>query len=411
MNKTLFFLLIFFVQITQAQNKTDSIPKNYNFVLYDGSDLFSMHQFNQNYLSGYRIFSRTLDKVVPKKKINTIVKSLFVGFIGMPLTHEEGHRSVLTHKGIGSISQPFFNNKGAAYVKGVTNKTLLNLRNNDLPTYIHLHTAGLESDYMLTNKMENLLAFQEESYQMIREEYILRKLSSALYNLTTFIPSMSPKLEEETDELERDIVGHDIWGMTRHLHRPDMEFYRYTNIDDLTAIELKYAKKLAWRSFTNLFSPMLLGKTNFILSNNLKGNFALGHSLAPFGDFFEQNVWLLHKDKYKVGIYLREYMNKENAFLGGGATLHNFIIHKKWSTTVGLDLWKQPKALSFLTDVSSFGGNASVKVKYHFLEKNASLIKDLGLFTDIYYKTDGFLPEYASLDKDFGLRIGFSFSY
>ena len=54
----------------------------------------------------------------------------------MPLTHEEGHRSILTVNYVGSISQPFFNESGAAYVNGVTDQTLMDLRDNDLPTYI-----------------------------------------------------------------------------------------------------------------------------------------------------------------------------------------------------------------------------------------------------------------------------------
>lgn len=36
------------------------------------------------------------------------------------------------------------------------------------------------------------------------------------------------------NELERDIVGHDIWGMIRHIHRPNMEFHRYTTWNELT---------------------------------------------------------------------------------------------------------------------------------------------------------------------------------
>ena len=155
----------------------------------------------------------------------------------MPLTHEEGHRSILTHKNIGSISQPFFNSKGAAYVKGVTDETLLNLRDTDFPTYIRLHTAGLESDNMLANEMENLLVFEEDSFNILKEEYLLRKLSAIGYHLYTFLPKMMPNIKEDENDLENDIVGHDIWGMVRHLHRPEMEFHRYTQFKDLTTVE------------------------------------------------------------------------------------------------------------------------------------------------------------------------------
>ena len=403
----LVFILFFSLQL-QSQEIT---KKNYKLKLYDGSDLFTMNQFSQNYLTSYRVFSRELDNSINNKKINLGIKLLATYFIGMPLTHEEGHRSVLTHNGIGSISQPFFSSKGAAYVKGVKDNTLKNLRDIKLPTYIHLHTAGLESDYMLTNNMENLLAFELESYDVIREEYITRKLSSILYNITTFIPSLSPKLEEEDNELEKDIVGHDIWGMVRHLHRPEMAFYRYTNFDDLTAVEQQYAKKLAWRSFTNLLSPILIGKSNFKLSNNIKGNFAIGHSLAPFGDYFDQRFFFIVNNKFKISSYLRENMNKNNTFFAGGFGLYDYKITSKINISSSIDLWNQPENLNFITDLQKFGIATNLSLNYIFFQSNSKTIKNMSIYSDISYKTEGFLPEQPSLDEDFRVGFGVSFSY
>lgn len=403
--------LFFIASIMNAQNEMDSIQKSYDFVIYDGANSFSMHQFDQNYLSTYRILSRSLDHISSNKHLNSGIKLLFVAFIGMPLTHEEGHRSVLTHKNIGSISQPFFNSKGAAFVKGVTDETLLNLRNTDLPTYIRMHTAGLESDNMLTFEMENLLVFEEDSYNILKEEYVLRKLSTIGYHLYTFLPEMMPDIKESKNELENDIVGHDIWGMIRHLHRPEMEFYRYTQFKDLTNEETKYAKKLAWRSFTNLFTPLIIGKINFNLSDNLKGNFALGHSLSPFGDYFEQNIWLMFKNKYKTSFYFREFMNRESTFFGGGIKLRNYEITNKIKTSIGFDIWKQPEDFSFNTNKGELGINSSIKLNYRLFNNSITFIKKIGLFTDLSYKTKGFLPEYASLDEDFNIRFGLQFCY
>lgn len=406
-------LLILFVLVTSktiSQNKTNSI-KTYEFNVYDGSESFTMYQFNQNYLSSYRIFSRTIDDIFPNKKVGISAKAIFVYLIGMPLTHEEGHRSVLTHKGIGSISQPFFNSKGAAYVKGVTNNTLINLRENDFSNYIRLHTAGLESDQMITSEIENLLFFNEETFDVIKEEYVFRKLSPVLYNLTTFIPSLSPKIKEENDELKSDIVGHDIWGMVRHLHRPEMEFYRYTDFDDLNKEEKRYAKKLAWRSFSNFLNPMFFGKIHFNVNENLKGNASIVHSLAPFGDYFEQNFLVNYKNKLNTSFYIREYMNRNDLFMAGGATLHNVIISNKITSSISFDVWKQPKNLDFNTSLGQLGGNGNIKINYQFSQNNSKILKRAGIYSEIYYKSEGFLPEYASLKDDFGLRFGLSFSY
>lgn len=406
-----FCIFIFLVCNIHSQENDSKIQKTYEFTIYDGSDSSTMNQFSKNYLSSYRIFSKTLDELIPNKKVNMIVKLSSIAIFGMPYTHEEGHRSVLTHKGIGSISQPFFGSNGAAYVKGVKDIELINLRNTDLPNYARLHSAGLESDYMIANRIEELVVFQEESYQILKEEYLLRKFGLMAYNLTNLFPSLSPDIEEETNELKRDIVGHDIWGFVRHLHRPNMPFYRYTDFEDLTNVEKKYSKGLAWKSFSNLLSPMLFGKSNFDVNANLKANFSIGHSLSPFGDYFEQNVYLFYKNKYKVIAYVREYMNKDNTFLASGLKLHNYKLSNKLAASIGLDIWNQPENLSFTTSNNKVGGNIYLKLNHFTFQNNTGFIKGIGLFSEVFYKTEGFLPEYASLENDFGLRIGFSISY
>lgn len=404
----IFFIstLNFYSQITKENNLI-----LYQFVILDQSENYSMYQFNQNYLSSYRIASRMLDDTNLKRKYSESIKLIYSFIIGMPLTHEEGHRSVLTHLGIGSISQPFFNSKGAAYVKGVTDETLKNLRDTDLSDYIRLHTAGLESDYMMQKKSADLLVFEEDNFSVLKAEYFVRKLSPLQYHLTTFIPKMMPDLKEEENELKRDIVGHDIWGMVRHLYRPQMEFYRYTQFDDLTGEEKKYAKKLAFKSFTNLIDPILIGKKNFKINENLKINASLGHSLSPFGDYLDQNFWLFYQDKYKFSGYVREYFNRENTFLSGGISLHHLDISDHFQTSAHLNIWKQPENLSFNASNSFIGAGFDTQLYYKFYYNPTSKIKTVGLFTDIYYKSKGFLPEYSSLEKDFGLRFGFGFSY
>lgn len=370
-----------------------------------------MHQFGQNYLSTYRVFSRTLDDLSKHKTINSLIKFAYVSLIGLPLTHEEGHRSILTSEGIGSVSQPFFNSKGAAYVKGVKDVELKKLRDSNLPNYARLHSAGLESDYALAYKMEGLMAFEEESYEVLQEEYFLRKLGLINYHLTSLIPSLFPDLKEEDNELKRDIVGHDIWGFARHLHRPNMSFFRYTQFGDLTAVEKRYVKNLAYKSFLNLLSPMLFGKVNFDINTNLKGNFSLGHSLSPFGDYFEQNFFLFYKKRYKIAFYLREFMNRYEIFIANGIKLHNYKLSNKIDTSIGLDIWNQPKNLSFIATDNQIGGNIYFKLKYLTFQNRSTCIKGIGLFSELFYKTDGFLPKYESLKEDFGIRLGVFISY
>jgi hypothetical protein len=408
MKKYLKIIVFLIFQITNSQQ--DKL-NSYEYIIYDGIDSSTMFQTNQNYLNSYRLFSRILDSINPGKKFNNSIKAGVTLFLGIPFTHEEGHRSVLTFKKIGSINQPFFNTNGAAYVKGVKDSELMNLRDNDFSYFIRLHTAGLESDYMISKKIEELLIFEEESLENVKFEFIFRKLSLIQYHLTSLIPSLFSGFNEESNELERDIVGHDIFGMVRHLHRPTLNFKRYTNFDELTSTEKRYTKKLAWKSFVNLISPKLFRKNNFNISSDLKANFSIGHSLAPFGDYFEQNVYLFYKKKYKIILYFREFSNKENDFFGGGGKLTNFEINDKITTSLGFDLWSQPKDNSFINNTKQFGGNAYIKINYKTFSNESYFIKNLGVFTEFFYKSNGFLPEYASLNSDFGARIGISFSY
>ncbi len=399
-----YVILISFLLLTikvSSQQET----KQYNFSIYDGPKLFTMQQFNTNYLSSYRLLSRSLNQVSQNIYVKTGAKFIFLAFIGMPLTHEEGHRSILTDQSIGSISQPFFNSKGVAYVKGVTDASLKDLRDNHLTDFIHLHTAGLESDYILAKQEEQMLIFHQENFDVLYEEFILRKISPVNYHLTTLIPGMFPEIKEENNELDRDIVGHDIWGMVRHLFRPDMPFKRYTNFDDLTADEKRYAKKLAYRSFINFASPTLFHIKNFKIAGDVQFNFSLGHSLAPFGDYFEQNFWLIKSELF-FHFYIRQYMNLNNTYWAGGVSLIKFpLFNNKLHVTTNFDFWQQPKDFSFVEnkDFQGFSFQTGLDID---IFKSKKTIKTMGINLQYQYKSKGFLEGIASLDKNNNFRVG-----
>jgi len=78
----------------------------YPFILRDSpARLFTMRQFDEDALSGYRILAdlarRNLDPV-----ISAVVQAVFdIGFF-KTLTHEEAHRSILVGEDIGAVSHP-----------------------------------------------------------------------------------------------------------------------------------------------------------------------------------------------------------------------------------------------------------------------------------------------------------------
>jgi len=383
---------------------------SYSFLFMDSpQQLYTMRQFNENYLSAYRLVVRGLDK-----NINPFYSSLIqvaAGIITMPLTHEEGHRSILTAENIGSISQPYFNSKGAAYVKGVRDTTLIILRDTKLPTYIRLHTAGLESDYMLIGRMENYSAFETDESKRYIIEYAYRKLNHFFYYFSSLFPSLGYDGDEESDELERDIVGHDVYGAIRHLHRPNMEFYRYSKYDDFTNEEKDFVKRVGYRSLLNLLTPFVIGKNNFEITSNLKANFGFGYTMSPFGDFIDENVWLSFNEKLNIHTYFRQFQNRDTWFYGGGVNLVDYPVHDKVVLNMSGHFWQQPKDLDFNTSSSFWGGSGDLMLRYKLFNKSkkdsfAYLSFDIG----ISYKTYGYLPEEHYFDETFSFRFGTTLS-
>jgi len=389
----------------QYSNNYKSI---YSFTLINGGELTTMKQINENYLSANRILCRLIDD--DEAKVDDILKFM-TSFLGLIITHEEGHRSVLTNLEIGSISQPFSIFEGVAYVKGVTDETLINLRQNNFHDYIRLHTAGLESDYMVTNKIESLIALELDDYKNLRTDYLVHKLSQIGYFISVFVPKTSPNLKEEDSELERDIVGHDVFGAIRHLYRPNMEFYRYTNFDDLTKKERKFATKISLLSFLNLANPIVFGKTNFKVNERLKMNAGVGYTLSPFGGFIDENIWLIINDNIKIHSYFRQFHNENDWFLGGGCNLINYsMFQDKLILNGGIDLWSQPKNLSFTEGEGDFGYGINMNLGYKIYDTKNNK-QSIYLNGGLSYKEAGFIPEYASLDGNTKFNFGLSLAW
>jgi len=409
MKKTVLICITFlFASHGFTQDSVIQEPTYYPLILMDSpARLFTMKQVNQNYISLYRFGSEKLHSHLKSDKIADLIEITLAGLLYMPLTHEEGHRSILTAKNIGSISQPYINSKGAAYVVGVTDSTLKNLRDTDLPTYIRLHTAGLESDYMLTKRVEQIAAFEMDEKLHYKWEYLVRKFSIMQY-FAFGLFKLDINLDEESNELERDIVGHDIYGAAKHLHRPVENFYRYTDYSDLTIEEKKFLKRTAYRSFFNLANPLILGMNNFKLNDNLKINANMGYALAPFGDFIDQTFLLKFKNKLNISFYLREYQNKENWFISSGIGIYNFEISPAFLTDVEVHFWHQPEQLDFNTAKSKPGGAIDFTLKYKTTRSTTSNLQAFSFDAGFTFKTAGFLPEEMYLEKHLGFQIGAS---
>lgn len=376
---------------------------SYSFIIQDSPvGLTTMRQSNQNYLSLYRLLSNELYKLV-KPKTGLYIQTIAELFL-YPLTHEEGHRSILTSKGIGAISQPLYNFQGIAYVNGVRDAELQNLRDNNLPDYIRLHTAGIESDYMLAVAAEKNILFNSDSKRNLFIEVYFRKLLTMAYYTGSLFPSLSPNIKENSNELLNDIVGHDVYGAIKNLHRPNDRFYRYTNYNDLTREELRYLKRVGYRALINIATPVLFKQLTVLNKPDLKLSLSAGYTMSPFGDFIDENIYLLLKNDYKIHAYLRQFENRQTWFPAGGVSLTDLRLSSRFTTTFAAHAWTQPENMDFNTTKPVFGGAADVLLKYKVLNLNTG--NSISLNVGLICKTKGFLPEEVIMNKHWGIRMG-----
>jgi hypothetical protein len=393
--------------VAQDEPGPDRWDRNYPFIILDSPvGQLTMRQVDQDYLSGYRLFASLTNKSF-KPAVSYLIQGAACLFLFKTMTHEEGHRAILRGEDIDSGTRPFLFEKRGGYVDGVTDQTLQNMRDMKFPTFVRLHTAGFESDYMLATREETLLAFEEESYRNLMVEYLFRKAAPIIY-FTEGLFKRNTDGPEEANELERDIVGNDLYGVIRHLFRPTMEFQRYTRYEDLTSDEHRYLQRVQWRTFLNLANANVIGIRNFRLTNELKGNLGLGHSMGPFGDYIDEKIWLACRQKLKVSAYLREFENRDHWFFGAGAGVLGYPLTRRLSASAMVHYWNQPLDLSFASPVGKSGGAVDVSGSYKLLINRKSYLKYLSLDIGLICKTAGFLPEETALGATVGPRLGLS---
>jgi len=385
----------------------DSIKdKEISFIIQDTpSAHYSMRQSNENCLSLYRFAINEINNSF-SNKYGTLAQLLLQSIFFLPLTHEEGHRSILTNADIGSISRPYFNKNLAAYVTGVTDQTLIDLRNNNLPVAVRVYTGGLESDFTLLLRENSLINFGQESMKVLWIEYFVRKFSLVSYYSLGLL-KYNVNLKQESNELNRDIAGMDVYGAIRALYNPTMNFKRYIDYNDLLEPERQFVKRVGWRSLINLIDPTLFMGKSIKINNKTSLNFNLGYSMSPFGDFIDEHFWL-KTNKLKTHFYFRQFQNKTNWFPAFGVDINDIRPFKNSYLEAAVHGWQQPTNLSFLETTGTFGGAIDLLFKYRFAILKKSSFSGISLNMGLIAKTKGFLPEEVEMNQHLGIRFGTS---
>ena len=388
MKKLFILLFLFFISFVFATENKNSKP--YSFSVFDGSlDSFTMRQMDINYLTTSRLVNRSVEEIFEDKTFLKIKLSDWINYtwpmFTYAVTHEEGHRSILTAQKIGSISQSFFNIHGAAYVKGVADDTLINLRNTDKVNFIRMYTAGIESDYMMSKRGEMAAAFETDSFSILYPDFMFRRMMILGYLCSGIVYDGAEQfggvykwitepmnLKEEENELERDICGFDIFGAAKALFENDYSFHRYVQWSDLTSQEKEFLiKRVGYRSYLNLLSLFLFIEENcyFKFRNTV------------FGDL-------------DFSFYAKQYQNYKNWYSSFGLGIVDFSPIDWFSISSEAHIWWQPEKLDFYAGKSFFGGAFELTLKAYLINSGwQSMLHKIGFKTSFLVKSKGFMPE------------------
>ena len=403
---------------------------DYDFNIFNGTmDFATMEQMDLDYQSSTRILNRFIFNSIGDvelwgwfKPADLIIWSY--PSLSMAITHEEGHRSILTAKSIGSISQPVFNGHGAAYVKGVTDATLSNLRVTDKPSFIRMYTAGIESDYVNVRRDEEVSFMYGDEYRGLWPDLAIRVLSISNYycipalfydkydlDIDNFLFNYSVSslsLTEEENELERDICGLDVFGAVHYLFNDSSDFKRYVQWSDFSKGEKDFLiDRVLMKSYINFVNPSLFGFSSFHIGEDVKLNGSMGYTMCPFGDFIDENVYFAYKD-FNFVLYTREFENLNNWSMGFGLKFLDYKPVNWLKLSAEGHFWMQPENLDFYTDKMVPGGAGKVIVTFMLPEVEQ---KSIGFNLSLLFKGKGYLPEIESHDQLWRFTTGVTLRY
>jgi hypothetical protein len=219
--------------------------------------------------------------------------------------------------------------------------------------------------------------------------------------------------KEGPDELKRDFTGFDCVSYVYDLFRPD-EVYeargphpsgegiaRYRSRDDLTATEKDYLHRMAIYSWVNLVDPFWFPFSGWQWGDKVWAA-SLRHHLTPFGQSFEQNVFLKTADSREGGqvFIARQYSNQKKTLPGFEWQCFSC---QSWSGGRSLDLrsaiWWQPESLLYRSSRWQAGGYLALQWKQKF-HGNAVA------FAELMSKSRGWMADETSLAPATHLRLG-----
>ena len=282
------------------------------------------------------------------------------------------------------------------------------VRNPTRHEEIIVSVGGMEANTILANTM--ISKWMAKGSMNYRETYLY---VSNRNNITAYIQSTA--LCEQDDDCEPS-RGNDVLSYLKHVNAENGFLFEKNyrlSLDDLKKQSLinlldpfqffalyTYFKTYLWDGGEENKFPMIpLWKVRYLPS------FHLG--LSPFGPEYYFDNYISTDNKW-YSFYFRKGDNTFHDFWGLGINGNQIIDNRYLTFNPSLDLWQQPPIKTGGTEINEIGGGLGFAASGTFLFKVVKGENPFSIYTQLGYKTAGFLPGEMIADGLI-LRLGLSF--
>ncbi|GHU73556.1 hypothetical protein FACS189450_13560 [Spirochaetia bacterium] len=338
-----------------------------------------------------------------KVKMNTVWKniiyysSIAIGDIalyvlpmpfGLMWTHEYYHGAVFTRHNVPNIME--YNFPSGAGTSPYNNYDFKKFMSPTDAT--RLFEAGIESEYMLVEKMQKNNFFYNQN--------LFNEINYWIFNQQSWRYAFGPFLNEQSE-------NYDSARWVYQLFHQDEHRDGVITLSDLTDNEKSYLKNTVLLSLINLASPMMFGIRTIPLGKNsgIYGNFALRQLYTSFGTDLSVNLYL-KKTPFNIAFVYHNYLNYEHYFPAVEIELIDYpLSFNTWGIYLSprIIIGVQPMDNSFTTSTPEFFGLLSCRADFivpklkHFLP-----------YSELLIKTDGWLAGNEYINRTFGFALGIS---
>ncbi|HZN95648.1 MAG TPA: hypothetical protein VFB81_23205, partial [Myxococcales bacterium] len=295
---------------------------------------------------------------------------------GQGWLHEEGHASAMAIVGLRTRhAYNLFSGCDEGSVCGLTDEAIAIVHDNRAADWIRVQEAGMESELENASRVERDVFFHDRvPYQQI-PYLVYQLLSVEAYRFVCAEPGLVTQddvLNENPEVFFRDFTGPDCTGWVFDLFRPATPYSdrgphplggirRIRLLEDLTAEESAYLRRMRNLGLLNLVDPFLFGLPGFQVpwpsgGPALRVGGMVRHHLTETGDLVELTL-LARREPWKLEASLRAYSNQSHTFPGLALRLHRYPLPFAGALgSAAVSFWVQPRNHDFFAAEGAPGG-------------------------------------------------------